>query len=96
MTPTDAEQEQRILDAVASDIREVIGEDWIAGTPITMQTSFANELEIESVEMVALAERLHARFGEQLDLAAWLASREMEELFALTVGDLVRVIAERA
>lgn len=85
--------QQEILEAVAADIRAVIDEEWVEDVEIGMDTNFAADLEIESVEMVALAERLQTRYGDGLDLARWLADKEMDDIFALTVGDLVRFIA---
>jgi acyl carrier protein len=94
MSATD-EKLQDILDVVAGDIRAVVGEEWAEDIEISMDTSFVDELEIESVEMVALSERLQDRYGESIDLAAWLASKEMDELITLRVRDLVEHLAAR-
>jgi acyl carrier protein len=94
MSATD-ERLQGILDDVAVDIRAVLGEEWAAEVDIAMETSFADELEIESVEMVALSERLQSKFGDSIDLAAWLADKEMDELIELKVRDLVEYLAAR-
>jgi acyl carrier protein len=92
MSATD-EKLQGILDAVAGDIRAVVGEEWTQDIQISLDTSFVDQLEIESVEMVALSERLQDRYGESLDLANWLASKDMDELIALRVRDLVEHLA---
>lgn len=84
---------QDILDGVASDLRTVLAEDWAAEVQISMETSFSDDLEIESVEMVALSELLQARYGESIDLAGWLADKDLDELMVLKVGDLVRHLA---
>ena len=94
MSATD-EQLQGILDAVAGDIRAVLGEEWASEVDISLDTSFADDLEIESVEMVALSERLQERYGESIDLAVWLADKNMDELITLKVGDLVEHLAAR-
>jgi acyl carrier protein len=94
MSATD-EKLQDILDVVAGDIRAVVGEEWAEDIEISMDTSFVDELEIESVEMVALSERLQERYGESIDLASWLAAKEMDELIALRVRDLVEHLAAR-
>ena len=87
------QQTGEVLDEVAAMVRDVIGEEWVYDTEITMETSFVTDLEIESVEMVALTERLHERFGEAVDLPGWLSSLGIYELTELTVGDLVTHIA---
>jgi acyl carrier protein len=83
----------QILDEVAADLREVLGPAWAADLDISMETSFVKDLEIESIEMVALAEQLQARYGPSIDLAAWLSDREIESLTELRVRDLVEYIA---
>lgn len=82
-----------ILEEVAAMIREVIAEDWVKDLPIGMETSFAKDLELESIEFVALAECLTTRYGRGINLAAWLATKELQQILALRVGELVELIA---
>ena len=77
------------LAVVAELIHEVIGEDWALDEPIASETSFSEELELESIEFVVLAEKLQERYGEQVDFVEWLSAKELDEIIALTVGDLV-------
>jgi acyl carrier protein len=84
--------ESRVLDGVARIIREVIGEEWAKDVPIGMDTSFAQDLELESIEFVALAERLRAEYGRAVDFPAWLGSMELAQILALRVGQLVEFI----
>ena len=81
-----------VLDGVARSIREVIGEEWAEDVPIGMETSFAQDLELESIEFVALAERLKAEYGPTVDFAAWLGTMELSQILALKVGQLVEFI----
>jgi acyl carrier protein len=94
MSATD-EKLQGLLDVVADDIRAVLGEEWAAEVEISLDMTFADDLEIESVEMVALSERLQDRYGESIDLAAWLADKSMHELIEVRVRDLVEYLAPR-
>jgi acyl carrier protein len=87
-------ERQEILEVVAGELRNVIGEEWARDLTIAMDTSFANDLEVESIEIVALSERLHDRYGESIDLAGWLSSMDLDEIMRLTVGQLVDRIAE--
>ena len=88
------EQKLEILGVVAGLIQEVIGEEWVTETPITMATSFAHDLEVESIELVALSEKLQERYGQTIDFPAWLAGMELDDIIALTVGKLVDYIAQ--
>jgi acyl carrier protein len=84
--------QDKTLDEVARMIREVIGEDWELDQPITRATSFAEDLELESIEFVALAEKLQEAYGAKLDFVPWLSSKELDEIIALKVGDVVEYI----
>ena len=84
--------QDRTLEEVARMIREVIGEDWELDQAITRETSFAEDLELESIEFVALAEKLQTTYGAKLDFVPWLSSKELDEIIALKVGDVVEYI----
>ena len=73
-------------------IIEVIGEDYITDTEIDLDTSFYEELEIESIEFVALGEALQDHYGERVDFAAWIATLEVDDIIAMTVGGLTDYI----
>ena len=81
------------LDVVRGVIEDVVGPEWSVDRPITMETSFGNDLELESIEFVALAEKLQARY-ERVDFVRWLSEKELEEIIQLKVGDVVTYIDE--
>src|SRR5688572_6724875 len=82
----------QVLEVVARLVRDVIGEEWAEDVAITMRTSFANDLELESIEFVALAERLREAYGQRIDFAGWLAEMELAAIIGLEVGTLVEFI----
>jgi acyl carrier protein len=86
--------EAEVLEAVAAMIREVIGDDGGLGPPIALETSFHDDLELESIEFVALAEKLEVRWGRRVDLAGWLAGKSIDAILALRVGDLVELVTK--
>ena len=63
------ERQRGILDEVLGLIRDVLAEDWIEDAVFDEHTSFAGDLNIESIEIVALAEAIHDRYGEDVNLA---------------------------
>ena len=84
---------EEILKTVEELIGEIAGEELLLAHPIEMTTSFNADLELESIEFVALAEKLQAHYGAQIDLVGWISNKSLDEIIALTVGDLVRFIA---
>lgn len=83
----------QIMETVSRMVTEIIGEDYLMEIPITAETSFSDDLEMESIEFVALAERLADHYGDAVDFVGWMAGMELEEIIALTVGQLVDFIA---
>ncbi len=94
MTGSAEEIRARILEDVRRMLAEVIGEEYMLDLEVEMTSSFEDDLEIESVEFVALAERLTEFYGERVDFVEWLADKELEDIVGLRVGDLVEFIAE--
>ena len=88
------ERTQEVLVDVAHMIREVIAEEWAESVAIGMDTSFAKDLELESIEFVALAELLGTKYGKKINLAGWLGAKDLEEILALRVGQLVEFIVQ--
>ncbi len=81
-----------VLQTVSKLIEEVVGDDLSLDEPITMETSFNDDLELESIEFVALAEALQNTYGAQIDFVGWLSTKELDQIIELTVGELVEFI----
>lgn len=81
-----------ILHTVEKLIVEVAGDEIIALNPIAMTTSFNRDLELESIEFVALAEKLQQHYGAGIDFVGWISTKELDQIIALTVGELVEFI----
>lgn len=87
--------EQRVLQELTGMLREATGEtgDW--ADRITPATRLDDDLHLESVELTVLAELVQRRYGPEVDLAGYVAALDVDELLALTVGDLVELVARR-
>lgn len=79
------------LDAI---LTEVVGDDLLLDGPLAMDTSFDEDLQLESIEFVALAEKLLITYGERVDFVAWMATMELDDIIALTVGQVVDFVVE--
>jgi acyl carrier protein len=83
-----------ILRELTEMLQAVVGEDWIHEQPITLDTTFARDLEVESIELVVLFEKLRERYGEAIDFPGWLSNMDVDAVMHLTVGNLVEYIAQ--
>jgi acyl carrier protein len=88
--------EQRLLAEITQMLVEVTGEDAEWAAAITPATQLEADLRLESIEVLALADRLRARYGDAVDLPAFYADLDIDALIELTVGDIVSYVALRA
>lgn len=83
---------ESVVSTISTLVVEVIGDDWAEDIEITEATSFNEELELESIEFVALAERLQEIYGENVNFVEWVGDMELDDIINLKVGDLVEFI----
>jgi acyl carrier protein len=94
---TTATDETAVLARLAAMLRELLAEyglDEDDTAEITMDTTFHDDLELESVDLVALSGQLREHYGDRVNFATFIAERDLDEIIALTVGELVRYIVE--
>ncbi|MEV4052972.1 phosphopantetheine-binding protein [Amycolatopsis sp. NPDC049688] len=89
---TTATDEATVLAALAGMLRELLEEYGLDDAEITMETTFHDDLELESVDLVALSGQLREHYGDRVNFATFIAERDLDEIIALTVGELVRYI----
>ncbi len=90
------DSKQSVLDELERMLVEVVGEDLLLEGPLTMETSFDADLQLESIEFVALSEKLLETYGDRVDFVSWLADMELDQIVALTVGQLVDFVSTNA
>ncbi|MFD0356472.1 acyl carrier protein [Streptomyces sp. NPDC127110] len=78
-----------ILAEITGMLVEIVGDEYLLADEVTMKTTFNEDLALESIEFVALAEALHHRYGAGVDLMGFLAEKDMDAILAMSVGDLV-------
>ncbi len=88
-----AADREDILRVVERLVLEVAGDELLIAGPMTMTTSFNADLELESIEFVALAEKLQQHYGAGVDFVGWISKKELDAIIQLTVGELVEFIA---
>jgi len=84
-----------VLEQIIGVIREAVNEDWIEDFDIEADTSFNDDLELESVEFVEIAEKLQLHFGSRINFIEWLSAMNLDQIISLTVGDLERYVSSK-
>jgi acyl carrier protein len=77
-----------VLDEVVRILTEVVGEDFLLDTEITPDTTFSDDLALESIELVALAEKLQERYGERVNFVSFIGEMDLDGIMGMTVGKL--------
>ncbi|MFE0043035.1 acyl carrier protein [Streptomyces albireticuli] len=62
---------------------------------VTMETRFVEDLDLQSIDLVALTAELRSHYGERVDFPAYFASLDIDRIADLSVGDLVHHIVDR-
>jgi acyl carrier protein len=77
---------------VEQAIIEVVGEEFYEECEVGLDSTFAEDIELESIEVMEIAEKLIETYGEKVDFVAWFADMELEDLVEITVGSVVDFI----
>ncbi len=77
---------------VLDDIREMLLallDRYGVDVEITRDTTFHEDLGLESIDLVALGGMLAEHYGEEVNLASFLAELELDDVIGLRIGLLV-------
>ncbi|PBC86364.1 acyl carrier protein [Streptomyces sp. 2224.1] len=77
-----------ILAEITDMLVSVVGDELLIVGEVTPATTFNDDLALESIEFVALAELLQQRYGSAVDLLGLLAEKDIDQILAMTVGEL--------
>lgn len=80
---------ETVLADLTAMLRELLEEYGLDDAEIGRDTKFHDDLELESIDLVTLSGRLREHYGDKVNFAEFIAERELDEIIALTVGELV-------
>jgi acyl carrier protein len=80
---------------VAELLGEIVGDADVLGIEIVPETTFHDDLQLESIDLVTFGSILAEHFGPAVNLAEYLADKELDDVIALTVGDIADYVAAR-
>jgi acyl carrier protein len=90
MTTVDSTAE--VLAEVTTMIEILLADYALEENEITMSTTFHDDLELESVDLVTLADMIAQRYGSHVNLAEFFAEKDLSEVIALSVGQIVEYV----
>ena len=80
--------------SVKEILSEIIGEDELDIIGVGMDSVFYTDLMIDSLKFVYLADKVEKLYGDKVDVYGWLSYKSPRQIVAITVGDLVGLIAD--
>jgi acyl carrier protein len=83
------------FDTVAELLAQLVGDVDVLGMEITPATMFHDDLQLESIDLVTFAGILSEHFGAEVNLAEYLAEKDLDEVIGLRVGDIADYVASR-
>ena len=86
--------EAGVLEDLTGMLRVLLEEYGLEDADITMATKFHEDLELESIDLVTLSGLLREHYGDRINFATFIADKELDEIIALTVGELVTFVVE--
>ncbi|TWP30956.1 acyl carrier protein [Apibacter muscae] len=87
-------QKEEVYEQLKKYIIEIIGEDIAEELDISPKSIFTKDLEMDSIEIVSLAEKVKTKYGDVIDFNGWLSEMEMEQLIKLSIEDIVNLIVD--
>jgi acyl carrier protein len=87
--------EDKVLYEVVQMLIDVVGDDFLLDVEVTRDTTFSDDLALESIEFVALAEKLQQHYGDNVNFISFIAELDINDIMAMSVGRLVDYIEAR-
>ena len=84
-----------VLAVTVGMIAGLLGE-YATDLEITRETTFHDDLELESVDLVTLADLLQEHYGPTVNLAEFFAYKHLDAGIAMTVGEIVDYVSARS
>jgi len=75
-------------------LTELIGEDEAEILGIERESKFTADLMMDSIQIIAFAERINERYGDRVNFTAWLSKKPLKALMTLSVGDVSDFISK--
>ena len=80
---------------VSELLSELVGDLDVLGIDITPETTFHEDLQLESIDLVTFAGILGEHFGTDVNLAEFLAEKELDDVIGLTVGAIASYVTDQ-
>jgi len=85
-------------DAVFSEVSNILMtviDDYCVDFTLLPETTLQSDLDLESFDIVRFGLALSERYGESVNMSAYLSEIDFEQLSKLTLGDIARYVTQK-
>lgn len=90
----DTVEKTQVFETLKQFISDIIGADIAEELDITQDSNFTKDLEMDSIELVAFAEKVRVKYGDSIDFATWLSAMDLDQIVKLNIGDIINFIVD--
>jgi acyl carrier protein len=83
---------QEVHKTLVDVLIDVVGEEFYEECEIGLDSTFAEDIELESTEILAIAEQMMEIYKDRVDFLQWFADMDLKDVIDLTVRDVVDFI----
>jgi len=83
-----------IFEELHEILTELIGKDEAEILGIERESKFTADLMMDSIQIIAFAEKINERYGDRVNFTAWLSKKPLKALMNLSVGDVSTFISD--
>lgn len=81
-----------VYKTVVDTIIAVVGQEFYEESEIGLDSTFAEDVELESTEVLEIGENLIETYEGKVDFVAWFADMDLEDLIELSLRDFINFI----
>lgn len=81
-----------VYKTVVDTIIAVVGQEFYEESEIGLDSTFAEDVELESTEVLEIGENLIETYEGKVDFVAWFADMDLENLIELSLRDFINFI----
>jgi acyl carrier protein len=85
-------EHDKVVSELCDIVSEVVGSEMAELLGVSSESSFVGDLEMDSIQIVAVIQQAQELYGDKVDLVAWLSKQPLRQLFKLTIGDVANAI----
>jgi acyl carrier protein len=86
--------EEVVFEELHKILTGLIGEDEVKILGIERESEFTADLMMDSIQIIAFAERVNELYGDRVNFNRWLSRKPLKALMRLSVGDVSEYISK--